>query len=50
MYKNSEKKPSELSKMKADLKFAISEIYLMLKKIEVYQELNHTGESTHRIL
>ena len=27
----------------ADMKFAVSETYLMMKKIEVYQTLNHTG-------
>ena len=39
----------ELKKLKANLKFAISEIYLMLKKIENYQDLNYTGKSIHRI-
>ena len=32
-----------IQKTVRDMKFAISEIYLMLKKIEAYQELNHTG-------
>ena len=27
----------------ADMKFAVSEVYLMMKKIEQYQTLNHTG-------
>ena len=27
----------------SDMKFAVSETYLMTKKIEVYQTLNHTG-------
>ena len=26
-----------------DMKFAVSETYLMMKKIEAYQTLNHTG-------
>ena len=32
-----------IKKSVGDMKFAISEIYLMLKKIEVYRELNFTG-------
>ena len=32
-----------IQKTTRDMKFAISEIYLMLKKIEVYRELNFTG-------
>ena len=37
--------PGERDKKKtiADMKFAVSETYLMMKKIEVYQTLNHTG-------
>ena len=37
------KKTADLRKQERDIKFAIAEIYLMLKKVEVYQELNHTG-------
>ena len=34
---------SDKKKAVADMKFAVSETYLMMKKIEVYQTLNHTG-------
>ena len=46
-YKNSTGEMSNqkqlIKKSVQDMKFAISEIYLMLKKIEIYRELNFTG-------
>jgi len=40
-------KPSEQRRQERDIKFAIAEIYLKLKKVEVYQELNYTGIYSH---